>query len=180
MDRRLRNRTATTTRRPLAALAADVRASNAGARNEAYWELYAEALDEAEQLRRFRYPSLDPTDAATAVDALFERSLAAVVEAHHVRAFLRTCLRNALATLLVRRRRTLPHPDLEALGVADDGPDLVEQLERLRAFASLGARERDVLLAVALGDGRARIAERLGVSRAAVDQVVSRARARVR
>jgi RNA polymerase sigma factor (sigma-70 family) len=103
-----------------------------------------------------------------------------VLAADNARAFLRVTLWNA-ARDRVRRKATRvePEPPVERLehDKVADGAELREfVLDARDALAGLCERDRQIVVAVGLGEDREEIATVFGTSRANVDQIVSRAR----
>lgn len=163
-----------------AALVAELRAAPVSGRRQAYWRLYALARELALATRRRDFRTLEDDTALDAVAQLFERQLDAVLDARSPRSYVRTCVRFALRSAL-RRQRTADafvtrHGALRVGGEED----AVAALDLRRACATLGARERDVLAWVAAGFDRHEIGAWVGLSRAGVDQLVSRARRKCR
>lgn len=161
-------------------IAEAVRGSVAPWSSGAFGALYRMAMAEGRRaLRRFR-----GVDAARAEDLASDVLFGArqeIVAAENPLAYFRTALTRA-AISWTRKGSARVAEETEAR--RDAGPlDAAERsaIYRMDAGRRLGAmmsRERAVLLAVAAGDGREEIAERLGTSRANVDQIVHRARAR--
>lgn len=144
-------------------------------RSPHFAELYVVAVADGQRaLARFR--RIDPSRRADLIHELLVRSLGAILRARSPRAFFVTSLTH-LAIQWLRRgdARVLPAPAREPVDERDAacGLDLGRVLERL------SPRDARIVLAVAVGEDRHEVARAHGVSRDNVDQIVSRARARL-
>ncbi len=159
-------------------LASELRGAHAPDRLPAYWRLYALARALALRTVRSGFRGLEADDALDVVEQLFARRLDAVVAAENPRAFVRTCVHRGLCSATRSPRRRMSELDEQVLGGLHVGheDDVIGALHGRLAYSRLGAREREVLSLVAAGYDRGEIGACLGVSRGAVDQIVSRAR----
>ena len=108
---------------------------------------------------------------------LLVRKLAQLVECEgDAFAYFVAALRNEARSWLRRPgSRVAADPPERAAHEEDDRARARDELEVV--WTVLGAREREVFTAVALGESREALAARFGTSRANIDQIVSRARA---
>lgn len=151
------------------------------ASHAAFGALYALAMSAARAtLRRFR--GIDPARAEDLASEVILRALPEVIAAENPRAYYCTALRRAAISWTRRGGAAVREGEARPW---EGGPldaaeraviDCVDARRRLKALAP---RERAVLFAVVEGEAREAIAARLGTSRANVDQIVHRARARV-
>lgn len=153
-------------------------------RSPAQARLYRIAVDEGRNALRNFPPDIRGQADDLVHDQLYAK-LDAIVGAASPRALFITMIRNAAIDVQRRQKRFVreDEPDAEPR-VADEGEPLDEataaRFEAVRVVAALTARERQVFAAVASGEERDDIARVLGLSRAGVDQIVSRARKRLR
>lgn len=113
---------------------------------------------------------------------LLAAHLGDVVRADNPRAFLATALvRRAISWLRRKDARVLEARDDDGAFDGDSRSDAIDfVLDARSAIAQLGEREQEIVFAVACGNDREQIAKELGTSRANVDQIVSRARRKLR
>ncbi|MBX3245565.1 MAG: hypothetical protein KF901_00090 [Myxococcales bacterium] len=110
------------------------------------------------------------------------RRLRHIYEANQPRGLFVTSLIRAAKRSLGRRAREVPQErvttDRHDVGQRPLDPETstVLRLEGAALLQVVSARDRDVLVAVALGEEREEIAQAHGIGRAAVDQIVSRFR----
>ncbi len=167
---------------PWSALAAEVHAAASPWTSAAFAALYRLArTDGARVLRSFR-----ALDADRRVDLAIDSFLAKrddILAADRPRAFFRKALyHDAVSWMRSPRSRVAAVPE-ETSGHLHGALDaseasLIYRLDARRRFANLHAREREMLLANALGETREAIGKAAGTSRANVDQLISRARRR--
>lgn len=143
--------------------------------------LYTLAVKTAHDALRSHGPSVREQVEDLVHDKLFA-CLEDLLTASKPRAFFVTAIRRA-ALDLVRRERRYDHddetPDAHLSDPSPCADDTIASREELSALiASLSARERDVVGAVAQGCDREELAAALGTSRANIDQIVSRVRKR--
>lgn len=123
---------------------------------------------------------------AARVDDLIHDLLAAhledLVRADNPRALLATALvRRAISWLRRKDARVVEARDDDGAFDGESASDALDfVLDARSAIAQLGAREQEIVFAVACGNDREQIAKELGTSRANVDQIVSRARRKLR
>jgi RNA polymerase sigma factor (sigma-70 family) len=135
-------------------------------------------------LRSFHQISEEDRDDLVA-DA-FWRALPKILAATTPRAFFVGVVTHAAVDRL-RRRDTRRAKEDELSSLAEnrqEGSDregtLVDSIQLQRALSALGERDHDIIAAVWYGEDREEIARQHGISRAAIDQVVSRLRRRLR
>lgn len=88
--------------------------------------------------------------------------------------FATSILRAALSWGRRRAAKVVAHENGPELAVPP--PDHVFLLHARQRLAALAPRDRDVIVAVHAGEDREALARHYGISRAAIDQIVSRAR----
>jgi RNA polymerase sigma factor (sigma-70 family) len=138
--------------------------------------LYALAMDDGQRaLRSFK--KLDAARRVDLVHDLLATRMDAILDAESPRALFMTSL-GRLAIQWLRRKDA---EVLEPVTPTPDGTDRdpAHRLDLIRTLERLPPRDRQVLLAVAMGEDREEIARVLGTSRENVDQIVSRARKRL-
>lgn len=129
-------------------------------------------------LRRYRH--LDPARREDIAGAVFLRALPSVVAADDPCAYARTALSHEARSWLRRRDAAVVETREGREGVSLASARRAEaRLTLRRVSGTLTAREMDVFRALAEGEDRDTLARRLGTSRANVDQIVHRSRARV-
>jgi len=144
-------------------------------RSPHFAELYVIAIADGQRALA-GFARIDPSRRADLIHDLLVRSLDAIVHARSPRAFFITSLTH-LAIQWLRRgdARVLPEPAREPV----DERDAVRGLDLSRVLERLSPRDGKIVLAVAMGEDRHEIARAHGLTRDNVDQIVSRARARL-
>lgn len=153
--------------------------------------LYKFALQDGPRIIHSFKKELGATVVEELSHALIAEKLAAIVEAQNPKAFFRTALVRRAITWQRRGDATVaatPDESISPKPVAGStghtqGRDIGEEAER-REFVhdarlildSLSDRDRQIVVAVALGDDREAVARAFGTTRANVDQIVSRVR----
>ncbi len=148
-----------------------------------FGELYG--LMRAEGAKAIRAAA--PGDWEDLLHRVFEdrKKLDSILSADNPKSMFRTIVKNHLRDWKRRKiskldpRRTddghEPAEPVPADASANPSDDkAVAHLDRLQFFETLPERKRDIVLAVALGESREEVAERLGTTRANVDKIVSR------
>lgn len=146
--------------------------------------LYEVALSDGRRfLTSFRGTLGDERTLDLVHDLLAEKLLA-IIEAETPRAFFCTALQNRARSWVRRGDAKVVESPPESS--RDAGPDRSEDerrafvLDARDALAALSERDRDVVVAAALGEDREAIAREFRTSRANVDQIVSRVQKRFR
>jgi RNA polymerase sigma factor (sigma-70 family) len=141
--------------------------------------LYRLIRAEGERVLR-RYRHLDRARREDIAGAVFVRALPSVVAADDPCAYARTALSHEARSWLRRRDAVVVETPADREGVSLDSARRAEaRLILRRVSGRLSPREMDVFRALAEGEEREVLARRLGTSRANVDQIVHRSRARV-
>lgn len=171
---------------PWAAAIAALRGSPAPYASPGFGALYTLVCREGRRmLRSFRQIDDDRKD-DLAHDTLLV-ALPALLRADCARAYFATALHRAAVSWLRSPRATVAELVVEGTREAEHDGDAegcahrrIAAREAFEALGGLNSRDRAVMLAEARGDSRDEIAAALGMSRANVDQVISRARRRMR
>jgi DNA-directed RNA polymerase specialized sigma24 family protein len=163
------------------AVVALLRAAPDPLQSEHVARLYELALSDGPRLLRSFRRRLGDERIVDLVHDLLAVKLEAIIAAEEPRALFCTALhRRAISWL--RRGDAIVMPDGPEVASA---PTAAEEETRgfvhdaLAALRALPAREREIVVAAAVGEDREAIAREFGTSRANVDQIVSRARRRL-
>ena len=141
--------------------------------------LYRLMRAEGERVLR-GYRQIDRARREDLVGAVFVRALERIVAAADPCAYLRTALCHEARSWLRRRDAAVSEAVGETRAPTVDGARRVEaRLVLRRVCEVLSPREITVLHAVTEGEDRDSLARRLGTSRANIDQILHRTRARV-
>lgn len=171
---------------PWAAAMTALRASPAPYASAAFGALYTLVCRDGRRvLRTFRQIDDDRKD-DIALDTLVT-ALPALLRADCARAYFATALHRAVVSWLRSPRATVAELVVESTRDAGYDGDAescahrrIAAREAFEALRGLNSRDRAVMLAEARGDSRDEIAAALGMSRANVDQVISRVRRAMR
>ncbi|MDB4971917.1 MAG: hypothetical protein JWN48_258 [Myxococcaceae bacterium] len=107
---------------------------------------------------------------------LLMAALEKIIEAHRPRAYFVVAIRRRAIDQLEKQRRERPDAEPEAASEERDAGDPGFVLDARRALHAYSPRDQRILTAIALGEDRNELATFYRLSRAAIDQLYSRAR----